>query len=201
MAKLYFKYSAMNAGKTTTLLQNAHNYEERGMKVLIIKPIIDTKGQDHVVTRIGLERKVDHLIGEHEDVYPTLKKMIKGISCIFVDEAQFLTSRQVEDLMQIVVNFDIPVMCYGLRTDFKTNGFPGAIRLLEIAHSIEEIKSICSCGKKAIFNIRKVNGEFTFSGDQVAIDGKNHVTYESLCPKCYYEELKKIENNKDSLNK
>ena len=150
MSKLYFRYGAMNSGKTTLLLQVAHNYEERGMKVVILKPGIDTKGADYLVSRIGLKRKVDHVILETEDIYKYLEKNVKGISCILIDEAQFLTKQQVEDLMQIVVDFDVPIICYGLRTDFRTEGFEGATRLLEIAHSIEEMKTICKCGRKAI---------------------------------------------------
>ncbi len=196
MAKLYFRYGAMNSGKTTILLQTSYNYEERGMKTLLLKPGIDTKGENYLVSRIGLKRKVDHIILEDEDIYQYLEKNLKNISCVFVDEAQFLSKQQVEDLMQVVVDFNIPIMCYGLRTDFQTKGFEGSTRLLEIAHSIDEIKSICKCGKKAIYNLRKVNDKFTFSGEQVAIDGKDSVTYESLCPKCCYQQLKRMKNNK-----
>ncbi len=190
MAKLYYRYGAMNSGKTAILLQVANNYEERGMKVLILKPGIDSKGANFLVSRIGLKRKVDHIIKEDENVYKYLENNIDDIACVLIDEAQFLTKNQVEDLMQIVVDFDIPIICYGLRTDFRTEGFEGSTRLLEIAHSIEEMKTICKCGRKAIFNTRKVNGKFTFSGEKVAIDGFSEVTYESLCPKCYYEKLR-----------
>ena len=107
MAKLYFRYGAMNSGKTTLLLQAAYNYEERGLKTLVLKPSIDTKGENFLVSRIGLKRKVDHLISTEEDIYLYLEKSIKNISCIFVDEAQFLSKHQVEDLMQIVVDFNI----------------------------------------------------------------------------------------------
>ncbi len=201
MAKLYYRYGAMNSGKTAILLQVANNYEERGMKVLILKPGIDSKGADFLVSRIGLKRKVDHIILEDENVYKYLENNIDGVACVLIDEAQFLTKSQVEDLMQIVVDFDIPIICYGLRTDFRTEGFEGSTRLLEIAHSIEEMKTICKCGRKAIFNTRKVNGKFTFSGEKVAIDGFSEVTYESLCPKCYYEKLRKYKKLQDSLYK
>ena len=120
---------------------------------------------------------------------------------MYIDEAQFLAKKQVEELMQIVVNYDIPVICYGLRTDFRTNGFEGASRLLELAHSIEELKTICNCGKKALFNTRKINNKFTFSGKQVAIDGKDEITYVALCPKCYYDKLKKYKRIKEAINK
>lgn len=201
MAKLYYRYGAMNSGKTAILLQVANNYEERGMKVLILKPGIDSKGANFLVSRIGLKRKVDHIILEDENVYKYLENNIDGVACILIDEAQFLTKNQVEDLMQVVVDFDVPIICYGLRTDFRTEGFEGSTRLLEIAHSIEEMKTICKCGRKAIFNTRKVNGKFTFSGEKVAIDGFSEVTYESLCPKCYYEKLRKYKKLQDSLYK
>ena len=201
MAKLYYRYGAMNSGKTAILLQVANNYEERGMKVLILKPGIDSKGANFLVSRIGLKRKVDHIILEDENVYKYLENNIDDIACVLIDEAQFLTKSQVEDLMQVVVDFDIPIICYGLRTDFRTEGFEGSTRLLEIAHSIEEMKTICKCGRKAIFNTRKVNGKFTFSGEKVAIDGFSEVTYESLCPKCYYEKLRKYKKLQDSLYK
>lgn len=191
MAKLYFRYGAMNSGKTALLLQAAHNYEERGMEVLIIKPTIDSKGDDHLVSRIGLTRKVDKLLAPKDDIFKYVKKLKRNIKCILVDEAQFLEKEQVDGLMHIVVKLNIPVICYGLRSDFKTNGFPGSTRLLELAHTIEEMKTICSCGRKAMFNARKVNEKFVFDGEQVAIDGEDKVTYESLCPNCYYEELDK----------
>ena len=195
MAKLYFRYGAMNCGKTALLLQAAYNYESRNMKVLVLKPFIDTKGGDTIVSRIGLSRDVDHLVKPGEDLYTYLKQ-IKGISCIFVDEVQFLERGQIDDLLRIVVEKDVPIICYGLRTDFNTNGFEGSTRLLELAHSIEELKTICECGKKATFNARMVDGEFVFDGDQVAIDGEEEVTYESLCPKCYYKKRNNYFKNK-----
>ena len=171
MAKLYFRYGAMNCGKTALLLQTVHNYESRNMNVLVLKPKVDTKGDKKVVSRIGLEREVDHLISKNEDLYSYLKD-ITGVSCIFVDEAQFLKKEQIDDLMRIVVDNEIPVICYGLRTDFNTNGFEGSTRLLQLAHSIEEMKTICDCGAKATLNARMVDGEFVFDGEQVAIDGE-----------------------------
>ena len=193
MAKLYFKYGAMNCGKTTSLLQTAHNYEERGMDILLIKPSIDKKGDNKVVSRLGVERDVDCLVRPDDKILKIVKEFIKDkkIACILVDEAQFLNPKQVDELLFIATECDIPVMCYGLRTDFKLNGFPGSSRLLELASSIEEMKTICSCGKKATINARFVNGEFTTDGEQVAIDGFDEVTYESMCPKCYYEKVYK----------
>lgn len=199
MAKLFFRYGAMNSGKTTILLQVAYNYEERGMKVLVLKPKIDSKGEDYLVSRIGLKRKVDHLVEKDENVFKYIKEVKDEISCVLVDEAQFLERKQVDQLMEVVVKLNIPVICYGLRTDFRTNGFPGSTRLLEISHTIEEMKTICSCGRKAMFNARKANGEFIFDGEQVAIDGKKKITYESLCPYCYYKKLNEYKkNNKNS---
>lgn len=196
MAKLYFRYGSMNSGKTALLLQAVHNYEEQGMKVIVAKPQKDTKGDDKVVSRIGLERTVDYIIGKTNDIYKDVKKKYSDVACIFIDEAQFLERRQVDQLMKVVVKLNIPVICYGLRTDFKTNGFKGSTRLLEIAHTIEEMKTICSCGRKAMYNARKVNGKFTVKGDQVAIDGFNSVTYEAVCPTCYYKMLDEAKNSK-----
>ena len=196
MAKLYFRYGAMNCGKTALLLQAVHNYEEQGMDVIVSKPSKDTKGADHLVSRIGITRKVDYIIKPEDDVYKYMKNLDKKVSCLFVDEAQFLEPIQVDQLMQIVVKLNIPVICYGLRTDFQTKGFPGSTRLLELAHTIEEMKTICTCGRKAMFNARKVNGIFTTEGDQVAIDGENSVTYEPLCPHCYYKQVKKKRTSK-----
>ena len=198
MSKLYYRYGAMNSGKTTLLLQVAHNYEERGMKVVILKPKIDTKGEDRIVTRIGLERKVDHLIDKDENLTEYLNSLDKDISCILVDESQFLTRDQVDELFMFSKLKDIAVICYGLRSDFKTMAFPGSLRLFEVADVMEELYTICRCGKRAKFNARIVDGEFTSSGQQVAIDGENKVTYESLCGKCYLEKVLKI--NADSLN-
>ena len=189
MSKLYFRYGAMNCGKTTALLQVAHNYEERDMKVLILKPIVDTKGNDEIVTRIGLKRKVDHLIKKDENLSKYLSKVKNDIACILVDEAQFLNRDQVDELFMFSKLKDIPVICYGLRTDFKTISFPGSLRLFELADTLEELFTICRCGKKAKFNGRIVDGKFTSSGSQVAIDGENEVGYESLCGKCYLEKV------------
>ena len=180
MAKLYFRYGSMNSGKTALLLQAVHNYEEQGMKVIVAKPSKDTKGDDHLVSRIGLKRKIDFSFKPNDNIYKFMEKQTIKVSCLFIDEAQFLEPTQVDELMQVVVKLNIPVICYGLRTDFQTKGFPGSTRLLEIAHTIEEMKTICICGRKAMYNARKVNGHFTITGDQVAIDGENEVTYEPL---------------------
>ncbi len=182
MAKLYFRYGAMNCGKTTAIIQVAHNYEEKGKKILLLKPSVDTKGDDYVVNRTNLKRKVDVLLPPDVSVKDYIKDQY---AAILVDEAQFLNPNQVDELFAISKLNDIPVLCYGLRCDFRLKGFPGATRLLEIADDIEEIKTICSCGKKATINVRLINGTPTFEGEQIAIDGKNNTTYESMCGSCY----------------
>ena len=190
MSKLYFRYGAMNSGKSTNLMQVAHNYEERGMKVVLIKPSTDKKGGDKLVSRLGVERKVDLLINDDQNVYEEVKKWEDNkykIDCILVDEVQFLKSHQIDELFEVAVCLDIPVICYGLRTDFKMQGFEGSTRLLLLAHSIEEIKTICKCGRKAVLNGRKINGKFVFEGEQVAIDNVDNVEYESLCGHCYFK--------------
>jgi thymidine kinase len=195
MSKLYFRHGAMNSGKSTALLQAAHNYEERQQHVLLAKPAIDTKGDATIVSRLGVDRHVDFLVTPELNLRSTFVKLAADhlletdtkISCLLIDEAQFLSRDQVDQALQIAVLEDVPVLAYGIRTDFLTNGFPGSLRLLEIAHSLEELKTICRCGRKAMFNARKANGEFIFDGAQVAIDGVD-VTYESLCPHCYFDE-------------
>lgn len=190
MSKLYFRYGAMNSGKSTNLMQVAYNYEERGMRVLLIKPSTDKKGGDKLVSRLGVERKVDLLIDDAQNIYDEVNKWQNekyNIDCILVDEVQFFKANQIDELFKVAVCLDIPVICYGLRTDFKMEGFEGSTRLLLLAHSIEELKTICKCGKKAILNGRKINNKFVFEGQQVAIDNVDNVEYESLCGHCYFK--------------
>ena len=206
MAKLYFRYGAMNSGKSTALLQAAYNYEERGQQVLLAKPAIDSKGDAAIVSRLGVTRPVDFTIGADDRVAERFmaerERVIRqtaeatgvgrDVSCLLVDEAQFLSEEQVDDLLRIAIEEDVPVLAYGIRTDFQTIAFPGSRRLLEVAHSLEELKTICRCGRKAIFNARTVDGQFVFDGEQVAIDasrvGQSDVAYEALCGACYLEE-------------
>jgi len=193
VAKLYFRYGAMNSGKSTALLQAAFNYEERGQHVLLAKPEIDTKGADQISSRLGVARTVDFLIAPDDDVRALVSAhadRVGEVACLLIDEAQFLTPAQVDDLLRIVVEDRIPVLAYGIRTDFQTRAFPGSARLLELSHSLEELKTICRCGRKALFNARLVGGRFVFDGDQVAIDELSHqkVTYESMCAECYLRE-------------
>ena len=189
MAKLYYRYGAMNSGKSTALMQVAHNYEERGMQVLVMKPAVDTKGGDRLVSRLGVTRKVDVSVPPAMNVLEAVRAAAQQgpLACVLVDESQFLTPEQAEQLFLVTVELSIPVICYGLRTDFSLKGFPGSTRLLELAHEIEEMKTICTCGRKAVCNGRMVDGEFVFEGDQVAIDQENNVQYQSLCAQCYFE--------------
>ena len=187
MAKLFFRYGAMGSGKTTALLQVAHNYEEKGMHILLIKPSIDTKGQNKVVSRIGIERQVDILLLGQEKLLNNsyFLAALNNLSAIIVDEAQFLSSHQVDELYLITKQYNIPILCYGLRCDFQMNGFEGSTRLLQIADDIEELKTICKCGKKATQNLRTVNGKPTFQGNQIEIDDHSKVEYEGVCGDCY----------------
>ncbi|WP_404312753.1 thymidine kinase [Agrococcus terreus] len=191
MAKLYFRYGAMNSGKSTGLLQAAFNYEERGQRVLLAKPATDTKGERDVVSRLGMTREVDVLVGPEDSVVALFDAAAAAdpapVACLLVDEAQFLRPAQVDELLRIAVERGVPVLAYGIRTDFRTRAFPGSARLLELAHSLEELKTICRCGRKALFNGRRIGDRFVFDGDQVAIDGET-VHYESLCATCYLEE-------------
>lgn len=198
MAKLNFKYGAMNAGKSTILMQTAYNYEERNQKVLLVKPTIDTKGDNKVVSRLGIERNVDILLNKDESLLD--KKyfdMLKNVDCILVDECQFLTVDQVDDLLKITKLLDIPVICYGLRSDFRSEGFEGSMRLLTVADELEEMPTICECGKKARFNARIVNNEYTLTGNSIEIDNNAKIEYKSLCGKCYQTKVKKISLKKN----
>lgn len=191
MSKLYFRYGAMNSGKSTALLQVAYNYQERGQTAVIAKPTIDTKDVN-VLSRIGMARPVDIHVTPETDMFNafiSLKETQgKNIDCLIVDEAQFLSPSQINGLFNIAITLNVPVLAYGLRTDFKGKAFPGSLRLLEIAHSLEEMKTICRCGRKALFNGRKLDGVFVREGAQVAIDGQ-HAEYESLCGQCYLEKV------------
>lgn len=192
MSKLHFKYATMNSGKTIDLMRTAYNYEENGYKVLIIKPSIDTKGNDEIVTRVGLSRKVDLLLATSDTILDKIEGL-ENVKCIFVDEAQFLTTKQVDELYLITKKYDIPVICYGLRLNFKMESFEGSKRLLEIAEELEELITLCKCGEVARYVGRKVNGEYVSSGNEVVIDGANKsVEYIPLCGKCYLRDVKKV---------
>lgn len=184
MSKLYFRYGAMNCGKSTSILQVAHNYEERGMKVILLKSSIDTKANNKISSRIGAERPVDFLVSPNNSIFDYIN--IENLpNAILVDEAQFLTFPQVDELYTLSKIKDVPIICYGLRCDFKMCGFDGATRLLQIADDIEELKTICRCGKKATQNVRFINDKPIFEGEQVMIDNNKEVVYESVCGNCY----------------
>jgi thymidine kinase len=171
------------------------------MNTVIIKPAADTKGTDRVISRLNVERKVDILSTSKDNLYVMIEnwQREKGlVHCVLVDEAQFLTHSQVDQLFEVAVIQDISVICYGLRTDFLLNGFEGSARLLLMAHSIEELKTICKCGQKAIANGRKIGGRFVFEGAQVAIEGEANIEYESLCARCYFKYKKEYEDRKRS---
>ena len=190
MAKLYARYAAMNAGKSSQLLQVAHNYEERGQKALTVKPLIDSRSGDHIESRIGIKRKANLLIGIDSNIFSDIKTILQNahLDCILVDEAQFLTKLQVRELACVVDKLGIPVIVYFLRTDFKGNLFEGSSEILAIADEIEEIKTICYCGKKATMNLR-INecGEVVQDGNQVEIGGNEK--YVSVCRKHFIEIL------------
>ncbi|MDF2541172.1 MAG: tdk [Herbinix sp.] len=189
MAKLYFKYGVMGSSKTAQALITKFNYEERGMKVWLIKPQIDTRDGDAIVmSRIGLCSPA-YVLPHGEDVYQTYQTM-EHMDVIIVDESQFLSEHQVDQLAKIVMDYSIPVLCFGLRTDFRTRVFPGSKRLLEIAESISEIKTICSCGRKATVNVRMdEQGNIITEGDQILIGGNDR--YTAMCYQCYMEKQKK----------
>lgn len=188
MAKLYFRYGAMGCGKTMQLLQVAFNYEERGHKVCVIKPATDTKNGNKLLTRIGPERETDFCFTKDDDIYAKISESYKDVACVLVDEAQFLTTEQVDQLMKVVNHLNIPVMAYGLRLNFRRSdaGFEGATRLLQIAHEIEELKTICECGHKATLNARFIDGKLVTDGPDILIDdGASEITYRAICERCY----------------
>lgn len=188
MSKLYFRFGAMNCGKTTALLQVAHNYEEKGKRVIVIKSSVDKKGNKNIVSRLGIEREVDLLLKPGEKIKNNI--ILDNIDCILVDEVQFMTKKQVRELWFISKLQNIPVICYGLRTNFKGELFEGSSAMLEVADELEELATICKCGKKAKFNARVENGKYVNDGEEVAIDGID-AKYEPLCGECYIKEVLK----------
>ena len=196
MAKLYFKYGAMGSSKTAQALVTKYNYEERNMKVLFLKPSTDTRdGADVVRSRIGLESRAV-VITPEQDAYKLYAEHYTDCKAVIVDECQFLTPEQVDQLAMITIDFDVAVLCFGLRTDFQTHFFPGSRRLMEIAESISEIKSVCDCGSKATVNARiDDNGDVVFEGDQVVLGGNNR--YHAMCRKCWLRKKKEQEARKN----
>lgn len=192
MAKLYFYYSSMNAGKSTTLLQSSHNYRERGMNTLVYTAAIDDRfGVGKVTSRIGIAEEAQ-LFRAETDLFLEIAKVLEKqpLHCILIDEAQFLTKAQVYQLTDVVDKLHIPVLCYGLRTDFQAELFEGSQYLLAWADELEELKTICDCGRKAHFVVRlNEQGEVVADGDQIQIGGNDR--YLSVCRKHYKEKLGK----------
>ncbi len=184
MAKLYFRYGTMGSAKTLNLLAVAHNYQQKQMRVLLIKPEVDDRfDRLHIRSRAGLQKPADLLV-HSETVLDTDR--FEGVSCVLVDEAQFLSRSLVDQLRDLTLTLDIPVICYGLRTDFRSHLFEGAKRLMEVADSIEEVKTICSfCEKKAIFNLKMVEGKAMVAGPQIELGGEEK--YLPTCARCYHE--------------
>jgi thymidine kinase len=180
VAKLYFRYSAMNAGKSTAMLQVAHNYEEQGQQVRLFTAAIDDRfGVGKITSRLGLQRDVETFDAS------TNFLALERVACVLVDEAQFLSVTQVQQLHQLAQVQGVPVICYGLRTDFRGEPFPGSIYLLALADDIEELKNICSCGKKATMNVRvDEEGRRIREGAQISIGGNER--YRQACGRCFY---------------
>ena len=203
MAKLYFRYGAMGSSKTAQALMTKFNYEEKGQKVWLIKPSTDNRDdiiinggvyKTIIKSRIGLQCEAE-VVSPEDNIYFHFKEKLKdeNYNVIICDECQFLTEQQVNFLRKIVDKLNVPVFCFGLRSDFKTRLFTGSKRLFEVADSISEIKSICQCGNKAIFNMRfNKSGNMIISGKTVDIGGNEK--YKSFCSHCYYENLYKIEH-------
>ena len=188
MAKLYFKYGAMGSSKSAQALITQFNYEELGMKVWLIKPSIDDRdGKNIIRSRIGLQREAQ-VITPEENILETFSKL-GDIDVIIADEAQFFTPAQIDQLRTIVDDEDLPVLCFGLRTDFLTHFFPGAQRLMELADSLTEIKTVCACGRKATVNARiDENGKVVTEGGQILLGGND--SYVAMCHKCWKNKIR-----------
>ncbi len=187
MAKLYFRYACMGAGKSIDLLKVAFNYEERGLKVMLLTAEIDNRYEKgKITTRMGLSKEA-YTFNDTVNIYNLCKSLNYTPACILIDEAQFLSKEHVDQLTDIVDYLDIPVICYGLRSDFQNELFVGSKALLTLADKIEELKTICDCGKKATCNLRIIDGKIVTSGNQVFI---GDLEYKSVCRKCYKERVK-----------
>jgi len=195
MAKLYFKYGAMGSSKTAQALITKFNYEERGMRVWLIKPATDTRDGANVITsRIGLSESCQPILAE-DNIFDIFIREHSGDDVIIADECQFFTAEQIDQLRQVVNERDIPVLCFGLRTDFLTHLFPGSLRLFEVADSVAEIKTICTCGSKATVNARiDGDGRVVTEGSQVMLGGND--SYVAMCHRCYIERIRKESKEK-----
>ena len=189
MAKLYFKYGAMGSSKTAQALITKYNYEENDMKVWLVKPSADTRdGVNILRSRIGLEAEVEIALPT-VNIYDRFREVYAGnCDAVIVDECQFLTPDQIDQLRAVVNDYNVPVMCFGLRTDFQTRLFPGSLRLMELADCIEEIKTMCDCGAKATVNARISDGYIVTEGAQVVLGGND--SYIAMCHRCYIQGIR-----------
>jgi thymidine kinase len=188
MPKLYFRHGAVSSAKTLNLLAVAHNYRNQGKQCLLLKPEMDTRfGAENITSRAGLEKQADVLINGDTDLL-AIPESQRNIHCVLVDEAQFLAVKHIEQLREITLLWNVPVICYGLRTDFRTKLFPASQRLLELADSIEEVKTTCyRCNKKAVLNLKHVNGKADVTGPAVQLGAEEK--YYPTCYPCYREAL------------
>jgi len=195
MAKLYFRYGTVGSAKTLNLLAVAHAYQQQDKRVFLIKPRIDTRfGAEVIRSRAGLSRDADLLVDEHSQLK---LDVLRGFHCVLVDEAQFLTPNVIEQLRQVTRLLDVPVICYGLRTDFRTQLFPGAKRLMELADALEEIKTTCAfCNKKAVFNLKLLDGRPTLAGPTVELGAEEK--YLPTCCDCYFKSFQSIQPETES---
>ncbi|MCH9632657.1 MAG: Thymidine kinase [Chlamydiae bacterium] len=186
MAKLYFRFGTVGSAKTLNLLAVAHNYRQQGKEVILIKPALDDRfGQSHIKSRAGLEKSADILVDDNTNL---MSCNFEGINCILVDEAQFIAPKIIDQLRDITLEHKIPVICYGLRTNFKKGLFEGSKRLFELADSIEEIKTTCAfCNRKAVYNLKHVNGVATVGGPEIDLGADEK--YFPACASCYSEQL------------
>ncbi|MBS0649508.1 MAG: thymidine kinase [Verrucomicrobia bacterium] len=193
MAKLYFRHGTMGSAKTLNLLAVAHNYRQQGKQVLLLKPDMDTRfGRENIKSRAGLQMEADILVSPTTDLF---QLNYEGISCILVDEAHFLSMEHIEQLRDIALDKEIPVICYGLRTDFRSKLFPGSLRLMELSDSIEEVKATCYyCNRKSIMNIRHVNGKATLEGPVIQLGAEEK--YFPVCYRCYRHQLEEAGERK-----
>ncbi|RMG43223.1 MAG: thymidine kinase [Candidatus Dadabacteria bacterium] len=196
MAKLYFRYGAVNSAKTLNLLAVAHNYRKQGKRVLLIKPAMDIRfGEREIASRAGLTAKADLLVQANTRLEP---QQFQGVHCVLVDEAQFLSEALIEQLRDITIDLDIPVICYGLRADFKTRLFEGSKRIMELADSIEEVKTTCAfCNRKGIMNLKHINGLAVDDGPSIDLGADEK--YFPACYSCYRRELRRARERQGRL--
>ncbi|MBS0616472.1 MAG: thymidine kinase [Verrucomicrobia bacterium] len=197
MAKLYFRHGTMGSAKTLNLLAVAHSYRQQGKRVILLKPDLDTRfGKQNIKSRAGLQMEADVLVSPTTNLFDL---DLEGVSCMLVDEAQFLTPENVQQLRDIALLKNIPVICYGLRTDFRSKLFPGSMRLMELSDSIEEIKATCFfCNKKSIMNLKHVDGKPTLDGPTVQIGAEEK--YLPVCYSCYHHQLESVKKEESLVS-